>query len=184
MQAYTITRHPNTPQGGPFSYCNSSRYYPTHKKRSLKIKLKVNIILWYTTYYYLKGCIVGKKSNNPAMKKGMVSLNPAGRPKGSVNKYTALARELMSNKSPEIVEKVISKAMEGDVHCLKMCLDRILPVHKAVDPNRMKSDAQVIINVSSIESIQKHLGNTPDEKLVNPKEKNDDEVVVSVAANG
>jgi len=48
----------------------------------------------------------------------------------------------------------------------------------------MKSDAQVIINVSSIESIQKHLGNTPDEKLVNPKEKNDDEVVVSVAANG
>ena len=118
------------------------------------------------------------------MKKGMVSLNPAGRPKGTVNKYTALARELMSDKSPEIVEKVISKALEGDVHCLKMCLDRILPVHKAVDPNRMKNDAQVIINVSSIESIQKQIGNTPKEKLVNPVERNDDEVVVSVAANG
>ena len=118
------------------------------------------------------------------MKKGMVSLNPAGRPKGSVNRYTALARELMSDKRPEIVEKVISKALEGDVHCLKMCLDRILPVHKAVDPNRMKNDAQVIINVSSIESIQKQIGSTPEEKLVNPVEKNDDEVVVSVAANG
>ena len=127
---------------------------------------------------------MGKKSNNPAMKKGMVSLNPAGRPKGSVNKYTARARELMSDKSPEIVEKVISKALAGDVHCLKMCLDRILPVHKAIDPNRAKSDSQVIINVSSIESIQKQIGNTPKEKLVNPVQRNDDEVVVSVAANG
>ena len=127
---------------------------------------------------------MSKKPNNPAMKKGMVSLNPAGRPKGSLNKYTALARELMSDKSPEIVEKVISKALEGDVHCLKMCLDRILPVHKAVDPNRVKNDAQVIINVSSIESIQKQIGNTPKEKLVNPVQRNDDEVVVSVAANG
>ena len=127
---------------------------------------------------------MGKKYNNPAMKKGMVYLNPAGRPKGAVNKYTALARELMSDKSPDIVDKVISKALEGDVHCLKMCLDRILPVHKAVDPNRMKNDAQVIINVSSIESIQKQIGNTPKEKLVNPVQRNDDEVVVSVAANG
>ena len=131
-----------------------------------------------------KCCIVKKKPNNPAMKKGMVSLNPAGRPKGSVNKYTALARELMSDKSPEIVEKVISKALEGDVHCLKMCLDRILPVHKAVDPNRAKSDSQVIINVSSIESIQKQIGNTPKEKLVNPKERNDEETIINVARNG
>ena len=127
---------------------------------------------------------MSKKPNNPAMKKGMVSLNPAGRPKGSVNKFTALARELMSDKSPEIVEKVISKALEGDVHCLKMCLDRILPVHKAVDPNRAKNDSQVIINVSSIESIEKKIGNTPEEKLVNPKERNDEETIVNVARNG
>jgi hypothetical protein len=118
------------------------------------------------------------------MKKGMVSLNPAGRPKGSVNKFTALARELMSDKSPEIVNKVIEKALEGDVHCLKMCLDRILPVHKAVDPNRAKSDSQVIINVSSIESIQEQIGNTPKEKLVNPKERNDEETIINVARNG
>ena len=127
---------------------------------------------------------MSKKPNNPAMKKGMVSLNPAGRPKGSVNKYTALARGLMSDKSPEIVEKVISKALEGDVHCLKMCLDRILPVHKAVDPNRAKNDSQVIINVSSIESIQEQIGNTPKEKLVNPKERNDEETIINVARNG
>ena len=123
---------------------------------------------------------MSKKPNNPAMKKGMVSLNPAGRPKGSVNKFTALARELMSDKSPEIVEKVISKALEGDVHCLKMCLDRILPVHKAVDSNRTKSDAQVIINVASLESIQQKASEYDEAELVDPIEKEDDEVIVNV----
>ncbi len=122
-----------------------------------------------------------KGRGNPALVKGMVSLNPAGRPKGSVNKYTALARELMSNKSPEIVEKVISKAMEGDVHCLKMCLDRILPVHKAVDSNRTKSDAQVIINVASLESIQQKANEFQEAELVDPIEKDDDEVIVDVS---
>ena len=45
----------------------------------------------------------------------------------------------MSEKSGEIVQKVIDKAMDGDVHCLKMCMDRILPVQKAVDSNRAKT---------------------------------------------
>ena len=122
-----------------------------------------------------------KKIGNPALVKGMVSLNPAGRPKGSVNKYTALARELMSNKSPEIVETVIAKALDGDVHCLKMCLDRILPVHKAVDSNRAKNDAQVIINVASIDSIKQKVNEFDDADLVEPEEKDDDEVIVNVS---
>ena len=121
-----------------------------------------------------------RKAGNPNFHKGMKPLNSSGRPKGSVNKYTALARELMSNKSPEIVEKVISKAMEGDVHCLKMCLDRILPVQKAIDSTRTKADAQVIINVSSLESIQQQLDVTPEGELIEPEEKSDDEVVVNV----
>ena len=70
--------------------------------------------------------------------------------------------------------------MEGDVHCLKMCLDRILPVHKAIDSTRTKSDAQVIINVSSLDSIQQHIDATPEGELVEPIEKDDDEVVVNV----
>ena len=121
-----------------------------------------------------------KKRGNPAFKKGMKPLNPAGIPKGSVNKYTALARELMSSKSPEIVDKVISKAMEGDVHCLKMCLDRILPVQKAIDSTRTKSDAQVIINVSSLDSIKSHIDAIPEGELVEPIEKDDDETIVNL----
>jgi hypothetical protein len=121
-----------------------------------------------------------KQRGNPNFSKGMKPLNPTGRPKGSVNKYTALARELMSEKSPEIVNKVISKAMEGDVHCLKMCLDRILPVQKAIDSTRTKSDAQVIINVSSLDSIQQQLNVTPEAELVEPIQKDDDETIVNL----
>tara|TARA_B100000809_G_C14845899_1_gene426501 strand:+ start:80 stop:469 length:390 start_codon:yes stop_codon:yes gene_type:complete len=121
-----------------------------------------------------------KKRGNPNFSKGMKPLNPTGRPKGSVNKYTALARELMSEKSPEIVNKVISKAMEGDVHCLKMCLDRILPVQKAIDSTRTKSDAQVIINVSSLDSIQQHIDATPEAELIEPIQKDDDETIVNL----
>ena len=122
-----------------------------------------------------------KKRGNPALFKGMKPLNPEGRPKGSENKYTALDREVMSARAPEIVQKVIDKALEGDVHCLKLCLDRILPVHKAVDPNRVKSDAQVIINVASLDSIQQSIDVTPEEQLVEPVEKGDDEVIVNVS---
>jgi hypothetical protein len=114
----------------------------------------------------------------------MKSLNPNGRPRGSVNKYTALSRELMNENAVEIVAVVVQKAKEGDVHCLKMCLDRILPVHKAVDSTRNKSDAQVIINVASIESIQQKASEYDEAELVDPVEKSDDEVIVNVASNG
>ena len=65
-----------------------------------------------------------------------------------------------------------------------MCLDRILPVHKAVDSTRNKSDAQVIINVASIESIKQKASEYDEAELVDPIEKSDDEVIVNVASNG
>jgi len=74
-----------------------------------------------------------KKRGSPLLYKGMPPLNPKGRPKGSVGKYTELSRELMSKRGPEIVEKVIQLAMEGDTTCLKMCLDRILPPKRDVE---------------------------------------------------
>ena len=121
-----------------------------------------------------------KKKGNPAFHKGMKPLNPAGRPKGSENKYTALARSLMSENAEEIVAVVLQKAKDGDVHCLKMCMDRILPVHKAVDPNRVKNDAQVIINVASIESIEQKASEYEDAQLVEPEEQSDDETIAKI----
>lgn len=121
-----------------------------------------------------------KRKGNPALYKGMKPLNPNGRPKGSENKYTALARALMSENAEEIVATVLQKAKDGDVHCLKMCMDRILPVHKAVDPNRVKNDAQVIINVASIESIEQKASEYDDAELVEPEEQSDDEVIAKI----
>ena len=106
-----------------------------------------------------------RKAGNPNFQKGMKAQEGVGRTKGSVNKYTALARELMSNKSPEIVEEVLEKAMEGDVHCLKMCVDRLLTVHKAVDTTRTKAAAQVIIKASSLDNIQPQLVGTTEDEL-------------------
>jgi len=117
---------------------------------------------------------------NPALKKGVV-LNPKGRPKGSLNKYTLLAREMMTEQGPKIVEKVIEKAMDGDVHCLKMCMDRILPVQKAIDPNKAKQQSQVIINVGAGESIKQKIKSVDAERLIEPEEKDDDELIIEVS---
>ena len=100
-----------------------------------------------------------KRVGNPALTKGVV-LNPKGRPKGSLGKNTLLAREMMGKQGPAVVQKVIDMAMEGDVHCLKMCIDRILPVHKAVDPNRTKTDTQIVINVGASESLKEKIVKT------------------------
>jgi len=93
-----------------------------------------------------------KNKGSPNLYKGMKSLNPNGRPKGSVNKFTALSRELMSNKGPEIVQKVIDLALEGDRTCLKMCMDRIIPTTKAVEFRSAEDKGNVIINVGGLEA--------------------------------
>ena len=91
-----------------------------------------------------------KNKGSPNLYKGMKSLNPNGRPKGSVNKFTALSRELMSNKGPEIVQKVIDLALEGDRTCLKMCMDRIIPTTKSVEFRSSEDKGNVIINVGGL----------------------------------
>ena len=91
-----------------------------------------------------------KHKGSPNLYKGMKSLNPNGRPKGSMNKFTALSRELMSTKGPEIVQKVVDLALEGDRTCLKMCMDRIIPTTKAVEFRSSEDKGNVIINVGGL----------------------------------
>ena len=127
--------------------------------------------------------MVDKRKTMPHLfKKGQIP-NPNGRPKGSVNKYTQLARELLSSRGEEIVEVVIAKALKGDVHCLKMCMDRILPVHKAIDSSKTKQDSQIVINVGTSSEIQAKISETPIEKLVNPETKEDDVVIAEIENN-
>ena len=93
-----------------------------------------------------------KHKGSPLLYKGMKSLNPNGRPKGSMNKFTALSRELMSARGPEIVQKVVDLALEGDRTCLKMCMDRIIPTTKAVEFRASEDRGNVIINVGGLEA--------------------------------
>jgi hypothetical protein len=121
--------------------------------------------------------MVDKRIKNPKYKPGQ-SGNPNGRPKGSVNKYTQLARELLSSRGEEIVEVVINKALKGDVHCLKMCMDRIVPAQKAVEIKHTKADTGLIINVGTTEQIQEMA------QVIEPKElktKGDNQTIAELA---
>lgn len=103
--------------------------------------------------------------------------NPTGRPKGSMNKYTALSRELLSSKGPEIVQVVINKALKGDVHCLKMCMDRIVPTQKAVEIKHTKDEGGLTINVGTTEQLSDMAKKKKPKKL---KTKSDDEVIATI----
>jgi hypothetical protein len=53
--------------------------------------------------------------------------NPKGRPVGARNATTVLAEQLLDSEAEEIIRKVITKAKQGDVTCLRLCLDRLVP---------------------------------------------------------
>jgi hypothetical protein len=56
--------------------------------------------------------------------------NPAGRPRGSRNKTTLAVDALLDGEAETLTRKAIEKAKEGDVTCLRLCLDRIAPVRR------------------------------------------------------
>jgi len=56
--------------------------------------------------------------------------NPAGRPPGSRNKATLLMEDLLEGEGQQLVRKVIEIASKGEIHALKLCLDRLLPPRK------------------------------------------------------
>ena len=128
-----------------------------------------------------------KNKGSPKLYKGMKSLNPNGRPKGSMNKFTALSRELMSTKGPEIVQKVVDLALEGDRTCLKMCMDRIIPTTKAVEFRSSEDRGNVIINVGGLtEKIIEEDKKKPldYEEGIIISEKDEDEALVRLGTNG
>ena len=127
-----------------------------------------------------------KHKGSPKLYKGMKSLNPNGRPKGSMNKFTALSRELMSTKGPEIVQKVVDMALEGDRTCLKMCMDRIIPTTKAVEFRSSDDRGNVIINVGGLEAKKVEIEEKDKKELtyedgVIIDEATVDETIVSIA---
>ena len=51
-----------------------------------------------------------------------------GRPQGSRNKTTLLAQEMLQSHAPEIVNKCLEMALQGDTVAIRLCLERVAPV--------------------------------------------------------
>ena len=76
----------------------------------------------------------------PATKIGEANGIQGGRPKGAKNKTTLVKEaikghwdELMVTKARAVFDKTVEMALEGDTQCIKMIMDRAVPVSKAVD---------------------------------------------------
>ncbi len=52
--------------------------------------------------------------------------NPTGRPRGSRNRKTLAARELLDGESGALTRKAIEMAMSGDASTMRLCLERIV----------------------------------------------------------
>jgi hypothetical protein len=56
--------------------------------------------------------------------------NPAGRPRGALNRATLLAQELLSARVESIAGKLIELAEGGDMRAIRVCMDRLVPAIK------------------------------------------------------
>jgi Family of unknown function (DUF5681) len=77
----------------------------------------------------MKGPDNTEKVQGQRFRKGQTG-NPAGRPRGSRNKTTLAVDALLDGEAETLTRKAIEIAKEGDVTCLRLCLDRIAPVRK------------------------------------------------------
>jgi hypothetical protein len=80
--------------------------------------------------------------------------NPAGRPRGALNRATVLAQTLLSERAESIAGKVIELAERGDMTALRVCMDRLVPVIKhqpiAVELPRIEKPADSVEAAASI----------------------------------
>jgi Family of unknown function (DUF5681) len=56
--------------------------------------------------------------------------NPAGRPRGALNRATVVAQELLAARVERIANKLIELAEGGDMRAIRVCMDRLLPAIK------------------------------------------------------
>lgn len=72
---------------------------------------------------------MSERKSNGQWAKG-ISGNPKGTKTGSRHRITMVAEKVLTDDSAAISEKLVELAKAGDVHALKICMDRILPPRK------------------------------------------------------
>ncbi|ABQ54210.1 DUF5681 domain-containing protein [Legionella pneumophila] len=76
--------------------------------------------------------------------------NPSGRPKGSRNIQTQLIK-LLEPHAEQLINKMVEKALEGDPHALRLCIERLLPKAKH---NPIESDLLTLEEDNYMETIE------------------------------
>lgn len=71
--------------------------------------------------------------------------NPLGRPRGVRNRATVLAEKLFEDDIEEICKQAIDQAKKGNIHAIKLILDRILPI---------KKEASIFIDLPNVNNAQ------------------------------
>jgi hypothetical protein len=83
---------------------------------------------------------------------------PGGRPKGSKNKLTVLAAEMIGESAEKVIKKIIRKALDDNdkdqAMMLKLLLERIAPATKAIDITSINKDEKTI--TISVEGVTVH----------------------------
>ena len=84
-----------------------------------------------------------------------------GRPKGSKNVSTLLQEAVITESTDvilkhfsAIVKKAVEKAEEGDLKAIKMIMDRVIPVRKAIEHRQGQGNAGVTIVVQGIAHVE------------------------------
>jgi hypothetical protein len=100
------------------------------------------------------------KRGNPALVKGGKSLNPAGRPKGSVNRLTVMQNELieqfageMNKEFKQILKTIVNEAKNGDMTAARLLMDRAIPARKAVEHYGSSDSGGIVINISGLDNL-------------------------------
>lgn len=78
-------------------------------------------------------CFLQQNNRKPGTFLPGESGNPHGRPKGSKGLAKTLRDAMEEGQEEEILKKIISMALDGDHHALKICADRLIPVPKVKD---------------------------------------------------
>jgi hypothetical protein len=112
----------------------------------------------------------GERDGRGRFAKGR-SGNPAGRPRGSVNRATRSAVQLLDGEAEALTRKAVEMALAGDPVALRLCLDRIVGVRRgrpvqlagglALPPIATHADLVGAMNVIAVAAMQGAI--TPDE---------------------
>lgn len=94
--------------------------------------------------------------------------NPGGKPKGAQEKR-AIVRRMLEEKGPDVVEKLLSMALDGDINAIKIVMERISPKPKSdrvkldIDINQYKNqnDLKIIVGNVLMQSLK---GELPDDQ--------------------